>query len=372
MDSDNAFVAAESHRPKSYPWFPALSLFLGILIGFLLVEYVLWAFRLPDRLKAMPEDFFVGRHFVLKVDNPKIKYRNAPNSVKATVYPSNPRGYFDEKDLPDGRHVCSLEHVNNRYGLRGEDFPLKKPTGTRRIAFLGDSYTYGQGVRLEDTLAQRVCEALTEGGTPTQAINLAVNGHDTSAQVELFLQFGVRFDPDFVVLAYALNDAGQDAHFFKSVDDTRTQAGPGWASRSRLLDLATRLIRLNRESKTYIQTTRAAYLDPDKEGWKRAKAEILRLRDECEKRDLPLLVTVWPFLFRVSEGYPFTEVHETVVGFCEESGIPVLDYLPLFRGKDERRLWVHENDQHPNEAANALLVEALRKSTLESATSRPH
>src|SRR6516162_505269 len=44
----------------------------------------------------------------------------------------------------------------NSHGLRGPDFSLTKAPGTYRILMLGDSTTFGWGVREEDTIAQRL------------------------------------------------------------------------------------------------------------------------------------------------------------------------------------------------------------------------
>ena len=37
--------------------------------------------------------------------------------------------------------------TTNSHGLRERDLPLTKPPGTRRVVFIGDSVTFGPGVR---------------------------------------------------------------------------------------------------------------------------------------------------------------------------------------------------------------------------------
>jgi hypothetical protein len=41
--------------------------------------------------------------------------------------------------------------------------------------------------------------------------------------------------------------------------------------------------------------------------------------------------------------------------------MPFLDLLDTFRGHDEKSLWVHPTDHHPNEAAHALAAEAIER-----------
>ena len=58
------------------------------------------------------------------------------------------------KDVPETGQVRRPIRIN-RYGQRGKDYPLEKEPGEFRIIGLGDSLTFGPGVRDEDTyLAQ--------------------------------------------------------------------------------------------------------------------------------------------------------------------------------------------------------------------------
>jgi lysophospholipase L1-like esterase len=57
--------------------------------------------------------------------------------------------------------------------------------------------------------------------------------------------------------------------------------------------------------------------------------------------------------------YPYTELHALVAAFCEEQGIEHLDLLPRFLGQDERSLWVHPTDQHPNDKGQRLIGEGV-------------
>jgi hypothetical protein len=48
------------------------------------------------------------------------------------------------------------DHKNiNSHGLRDREFPLTKPTRTFRILALGDSFTYGYAIKLEETYVKR-------------------------------------------------------------------------------------------------------------------------------------------------------------------------------------------------------------------------
>jgi len=64
----------------------------------------------------------------------------------------------------------------NNLGFRGEDTTLPK-TRKIRVVALGDSYTFGWGVDLEDTWVKRVETALRAEGRDIEILNLGVPGH---------------------------------------------------------------------------------------------------------------------------------------------------------------------------------------------------
>jgi lysophospholipase L1-like esterase len=66
-------------------------------------------------------------------------------------------------------------HINQA-GFRGSDFSWAKPPGVYRIAFTGDSITYGGGsIAEEDLFVNRVASTMSSHlGTPVEAVNLCI------------------------------------------------------------------------------------------------------------------------------------------------------------------------------------------------------
>ena len=50
----------------------------------------------------------------------------------------------------------------NSKGLRDNEYPYEKPDDTYRILMLGDSFTFGYGVNIEDTMAKVLEENLNK------------------------------------------------------------------------------------------------------------------------------------------------------------------------------------------------------------------
>ena len=90
----------------------------------------------------------------MALNNKDVFYVNAFSEKIRFVYDGNPRAYFGKDN--------EIDHVTNSSGFRGKEFSFSKPKDTFRIAFIGDSFTFGEGVRLEDTYVEKVSAILSE------------------------------------------------------------------------------------------------------------------------------------------------------------------------------------------------------------------
>ena len=97
----------------------------------------------------------------------------------------------------------------NADGFRDDDFLREKPATSFRIICLGDSWTYGQNVNVDDAYPRRL-RALLEReypGAHFEVFNVAVQGYASYHGVRLLRRF-IEFRPDVVVIAFAMNDFG--------------------------------------------------------------------------------------------------------------------------------------------------------------------
>ena len=70
-------------------------------------------------------------------------------------------------------------------------------------------------------------------------------------------------------------------------------------------------------------------------------------------------LVIHPMLEGLETGYPFMAIHQQVAEMARAAGLPVLDLLPTFRGRESSALWVHPVDHHPNGRAQALAAGAI-------------
>jgi len=108
------------------------------------------------------------------------------------------------------------ESTNSRGSRGSAEYPYERVPGVARWVVLGDSFTYGLGVRDEEVWTEQVARRLG-----FEAVNLGVNGFGTDQQVLSWLIEGVKYQPDGVVLAFYLPDFHRNALAFRELPKPR-------------------------------------------------------------------------------------------------------------------------------------------------------
>ena len=95
----------------------------------------------------------------------------------------------------------------NQQGMRDDrDFDYEKPPGVRRIVSLGDSFTIGYEVDVDQSFSMVLEKQLRDSGHQVQVLNAGVSGF-SNAEEALYLERELlKYEPDVVVLSYFIND----------------------------------------------------------------------------------------------------------------------------------------------------------------------
>lgn len=89
----------------------------------------------------------------------------------------------------------------NSMGLRDYEMSLAKAEGTKRILFLGDSFTQGIGVNLEETMVKKLEGILNDGGGGQfETINGGIAASATVQELAFLENVGINFNPDLVIV----------------------------------------------------------------------------------------------------------------------------------------------------------------------------
>jgi len=259
--------------------------------------------------------------------------------------------------------------THNRYGLRERPVPLEKPAGRYRIAVLGDSITYGPGIPAEARYTRQLEQELARRAPPDrrfEVLSFGVPGADTGRELQVARDLVLRFEPDFLLLQWYVNDPMLN-------DDTGLASGrslvpPGLARPLRRYSAAFYLVELGwgrLQQALGLRRGFAAYMrqrfgDASAEDWSAAAASLSAFASLCRERALDCGMVLFPQL--AGDGAALGFLHDRVLAVCERVGLPCVDLRDVLLGAGEpRELWVNRFDAHPGPRAHALAAEALAR-----------
>ena len=94
----------------------------------------------------------------------------------------------------------------NSAGFRGAEVSREKSQDVRRIAVIGDSFTFGAGVDVEDTYPAQLQRLLNQRNLRSEVMNFGVVNHDMWQHYEMLKERVLPYEPDLVILAIFTND----------------------------------------------------------------------------------------------------------------------------------------------------------------------
>ena len=326
-----------------------LVLFFGLFLALLLAEgaaRLLWT-----SVKARADvvtDFqlgpkpFPGRGFFPQ-----------PGAVFEARYDGDP---YDT--LPEGNVIT---YRLNAAGFRDREFP---PTGLagKGIVVLGDSFVFGAGVEAGSRLTEVIQKNMGE-----TVLNLGVTGYSTEDEGDVAAAIVPLLKPRVVLVGYVLNDPVhlRDPEYRGRFGSDLVMRRDGYIQDQREGDSPFYLVRMLREhlaTRKRTQETLDWYHDiyrGDGAPWSRSRLHLHRIRDIARENGAEMGVFVMPLFFRLDDDYPFADQHRMVVDYCRAQGIPVLDLLPVFEGRDPEDLVIHPKDLHPNATAHREIGESI-------------
>ena len=349
----------------------------GLFVGLLLAEIVLWISGIPRFYKprSTPGQFMI----VPGLAEDGVGYLNARSHNIRFEYDGDPRDYFS-----DGKYI---DHPTNMAGFRGLPVEaerddqgriiIRKPPNSKRLVFLGDSFTFGEGVWFEDTYAEQTvkflqAENLSERYNNLHALNLGVAGYNTPQELNLLRKVGLPAQPDIVILGFVLNDAepplfqtdprtGQPFRVRREIEEmTSIEQPEGLIYKSRIVRLIAQMRQGRAMHRRTIEYYRSLY-DETNPHWVACQSSLASLVSACRGNNIPCVVVIFPLLIQLNEDYPFSDIHKEIKSIVENAGGTCVDLLPSLRGRTATSLWVHPTDHHPNEIVHRLAGEQIAK-----------
>jgi lysophospholipase L1-like esterase len=291
----------------------------------------------------------------------------------------------------------------NRLGLRDRELAVPKPPGTVRVLAVGDSVTFGYGVRLEETYVKVLEDRLNAGGAPGaryEVINAGVEECGLDAYYDAVRTLAPLLEPDLVLVSVVLNDIQR----YGGLEGAPPGGGEG--------GLARRVHRaLFRRSQLYFASVLAArsllyrlhvldiadmygsplrVLRQDGASLERAWASSLDVLEGlvalARAREVPLALVVFPVevqldaaaIARYRSDYGVTvpahaldgEPQRRLLAFGDAHDVPVIDLMPVLRAAGGTDLYLRKglirfDPVHPSPRGHRIIGDAIHRAVVE-------
>jgi lysophospholipase L1-like esterase len=373
----------EQATVRKVPWSQRIAVGLALVLGSLGLTFAIleFGFRALDiRSRHAPL-----RH--VEVQNPDGSWKPVgvwgtaplkrpspiPEVKMGEFVPNRTFRFLYYEDVADAGDPSRANHVAvakiNALGLRGQDFSTKKPVNAFRILFVGDSFTFGEGVQDDETFAsilqERLQSEVEDDERRYHVINAGVSGYNTKDEVENLRTKWLDLEPDAVVLVFYLNDAYDESRFAALITGSAEgELGRDlrFESSSRLLQFVADRVFRWRVGRRITRIYQSQFFESPTIGghdWETCKKSLHEASELMRERDIRFAMVIFPELHALDDSHPFENVYQRVHAYAESLGIPALNLFPVFEGRSGPELWVHVTDHHPNAEAHRIAADAI-------------
>ena len=340
-------------------------IFLSILMVFRFFLIIGWANSLVFSV-ALFVSAAAAEGFLRIVDLPL-----AQPILKEIMQPSDVLGY---------QHVPLLSDRTikiNSHGLRDREFSYEKPEGVKRILGIGDSFTFGYGVNLDNCYLKQLERDLNQNGDKWEVINAGVTGYNMWQYLAYFEHYGYRYEPDLVTIGVYFDDFYGDPSAEK-----KTHSGPRHHSlksirlvnfsrnclellqfRYRYL-LGSRWLRSIEDRREYILSNAHHRLlngKADHELYEKFESRLGEFSLIAKQHGSRVLVIFIPDIVQLN--HPELQgVNDLLKEMCLRSHVSYLDMTPHFeRFEDIKKLYLLPYDAHTSPAGHQIIAAEMEK-----------
>lgn len=113
----------------------------------------------------------------------------------------------------------------NSIGIRNAEIALPKPNGVYRILAVGDSFTFGWGVNVQDTWEKQLEKLFAAKGKKVEIINAGIPGLELDSYEQACLAYSQRVQADAIIVGFdSTDDINQRLEIYHNLE----QETPFW------------------------------------------------------------------------------------------------------------------------------------------------
>lgn len=270
-------------------------------------------------------------------------------------------GIATTDDAPPGESKA-VDYGRNALGIREPWEQVPDGDGLVRIAFLGDSFTFGYGVEAEQAFVHLLEGMLNDSeGRRFVTINVGQPGTDTAAQVRRYRRLKDTLRPHVLVHVLYCNDLGHDLQEELRVIHALLRERSPMAQHSclwRFVEGRLRALRVRRRTLSYFRGGDSPL--KRERGWSHLRTGVEKVLAMAREDGTAYLLVLFPWLYTLDD-YPLDDVHRRMARLAADLGVPFLDLLDAFRDRDARDVRISATDEHPNPEGHRLAADALAR-----------
>jgi len=313
-----------------------------------------------------------------------------------------PSTRFDWELIPQASGVGTLGEIIriNSLGMRDQEPAPLAERGRPRIAALGDSFTFGMGVAVEQAWPEQLQQRLRHQGQPAEVLNFGVIGYDLWQLQAVLAQQALPLRPDLIVIALFLDDLSECAPPWEQRSDwqphnpfARMFAGErdlsavwnllrnlnhlfearnrGQRGAAYLRGIAHRKQAINAGNPAYRSFYQIQHGQLPAARYGRCRQSLSALSRTAAEAGVPLLLALIPDASQLHE--PDRQaVNRYLSTTSTELGISFIDLTAAFEAAaDPRPLYLFPLDAHTSPAGHGLIAEQLDAALRERGLLQP-
>lgn len=248
----------------------------------------------------------------------------------------------------------------NALGYREREIDLTNAGDSFRIAVIGDSFTFGQGVREDDRFTNILQVELDKTPGIYEVLNFSRPGAETVHHLQMLENDVLNLRPDFILLQWYVNDVeGADKTGRPSpIVIVPAEFRENSAFLSLFHDLFMSLQERAGLTESYDDYMVRKFSDPSSRASEEAQQALAAFMDVASENGIPVGIVLFDrFISRDSQlGF----LLDRTLVLCEERAIQCLDLRGTFEPyKGNRVLWANWGDRHPSPFAHGLVAESI-------------
>jgi lysophospholipase L1-like esterase len=262
----------------------------------------------------------------------------------------------------------AMVYEENKEGFRDINHELNALPDVLRVVFIGDSYTQGNGVAIQQTFAALTPKLLAAKlkTCRIEGFNCGVGGANVQFNLHVLKDKAWKYNPDLIVLGFVPNDftSGTAVYkFMKYIEREKRKfrffrSCEGFSFLAQFLD-KTFFQLFSDARRVHLQWLDDTFSPERNPEFIKMMASLNKLLDLIAQKHG--VVLYFPYFLAANESKLdyYNRGLKLVREGCERNHCAFIEVAELLKDKDYRSWWVSKENHHPNAAAHARVAEKL-------------